>query len=213
MSAFSGSRGSFAEATADHFPPFWPARQRALIRLSMDVEAARKSVEILSYERFRYLIEPTGAQSGAIERHQEILDLGCELMKVIAIVEIALRNTVVANLTQHFIVGNRPQCSPRSNEWREFEQRNVTKAIKQARRAKHGMFGQAERASHNGQTRLLANRPGAVAARESLSRGRPGLNLARGQGFGVASGHGSCPWARLLPRCLQRTVTWQLNLP
>ena len=100
----------------------------------------------LSHERLQALIELTGSEIRAIELHQEILALGCELMKLIAIVEVALRNKVVDNLTQHFGVEEWLQHSPGQFSWREREVDRITQAIRQARRAAYAKLSQADKA-------------------------------------------------------------------
>ena len=95
----------------------------------------------LSHERLAPWIELTGSVPRAIELHQEILALGCDLMKVIAVVEVALRNTVVANLTQHFMVEDWLQRSPGQFRWREHERSRINSAIKFARRAAYEPSG------------------------------------------------------------------------
>ena len=111
----------------------------------MDVETAKRLVAFLSHEQLEGLIELTGSESRAIELHQEILALGCELMKVIAVVEVALRNTVAANLTQHFRAADWLQRSPGQFRWRPHERSRIRTAIKQARRAAYAKLSQAEK--------------------------------------------------------------------
>ena len=76
----------------------------------------------------------------------EILALGCELMKVIAVVAVALWNTVVTNLTQHFSVADWLQRSPGQFRWRAHDRSRIKNAIKHARWAAYAELSQAEKA-------------------------------------------------------------------
>jgi len=57
---------------------------------------------LLSPERLGLLTQLTGSAKVAIELHQETLSLGASLMAVTATLEIALRNSICENLSQHF---------------------------------------------------------------------------------------------------------------
>ena len=111
----------------------------------MDVETAKRLVAFLSHEELEGLIDRTGAEFQSIELHQEILAFGCELMKVITIVEVALRNTVAANLTQHFRAADWLQRSLGQFRWRPHERSRIRTAIKQAKRAAYAKLSQAEK--------------------------------------------------------------------
>ena len=113
--------------------------------MSMDEETAKRLVAFLSHARLEGLIELTGSGSRAIELHQEILALGCELMAAIAVVEVARRNTVAANLTQHFRAADWLQRTPGQLRWRPHERSRIRTAIRQAKRAAYAKLSQAEK--------------------------------------------------------------------
>ena len=69
---------------------------------------------LLSPERLGLLTQLTGSAKVAIELHQETLSLGASLMAVTATLEIALRNSICENLSQHFGVPRWLQNPPRS---------------------------------------------------------------------------------------------------
>ena len=117
----------------------------------MDEETTKRLVAFLSRDRLQALIELTGDEADSIELHQDALSLGCELMKVIATIEIALQNTVVANLNHHFGVENLFQHPPASFQWREYEQYSIDKAVSQAIRAVYTKLSQAEKAELDAQ--------------------------------------------------------------
>ena len=117
----------------------------------MDKETTKRLVAFLSRDRLQALIELTGSEADSIELHQDILSLGCELMKVIATIEIALRNTVMASLKHHFGVENLFRHPPASFHWREYEQYSIDKAVSQARRAVYAKLSQAEKAELDAQ--------------------------------------------------------------
>jgi len=104
-------------------------------------------MRLLSAERLKALANLTGSDSAAIELHQETLRLGSALMHVTATVEIALRNAVCDNLSQHFGVPNWLTQTPVSFQWREPERKKVEQALDSARRAEYSKLSQAEKAA------------------------------------------------------------------
>lgn len=101
---------------------------------------------MLSPERLTALIALTGSAQTAIELHQETLQLGASLMNVTATVEIALRNSVCENLSQHFGVSNWLLQPPVPFQWREPERKKITAAQDSARRAEYSKLSQAGKA-------------------------------------------------------------------
>ena len=100
---------------------------------------------LLSAERLRALTNLTGDYRVAIELHQETLRLGADLMNLTASIEIALRNTVSENLSQHFGVADWLVKPPPSFRWRDRESDNILKAQDSARRAEYAKLSQAEK--------------------------------------------------------------------
>jgi hypothetical protein len=109
---------------------------------SGDVDALS---QMLSAERLHTLETLTGSIQQAIEIHQETLRVGASLMTIIATIEIALRNTVCANLTQHFGVASWLRQPPVPFQWRAPELKKVSAAHDSARRAEYSKFSQAEK--------------------------------------------------------------------
>lgn len=101
---------------------------------------------LLSTDRLAALLALTGSTRAAIELHQETLALNASLMNVVAIIEIALRNSVCEVLTAHFGVPTWLTQPPAPFQWRQTENTSVTAAVKSARRARYAKMGQAERA-------------------------------------------------------------------
>lgn len=102
-------------------------------------------MRLLSAERLHALTSLTGSDEAAIELHQETLRVGASLMTVIATIEIALRNSVCENLTQHFAVPNWLRQPPVPFHWRAPELKKVTMAIDSARRAEYSKLTQAQK--------------------------------------------------------------------
>jgi hypothetical protein len=100
---------------------------------------------MLSIERLRALTILTGSAQAAIELHQETLRVGASLMTVIATIEIALRNSVCENLTQHFGVSNWLRQPPVPFQWRKPELNKVVMAHDSARRAEYSKLTQAQK--------------------------------------------------------------------
>jgi len=103
-------------------------------------------IDALSRERLRALMDLTGSEAVAIELHQATLRLGADLMKIIATVEISLRNTISANLAHHFGVANWLQQPPVAFRWREPELKKITSALDSAKRAEYSKLNQAGKA-------------------------------------------------------------------
>jgi hypothetical protein len=97
---------------------------------------------LLSPERLANLTQLTGSAEAAIELHQETLRLGSALMNVTAVVEIALRNAICDNLSQHFGSPNWLLQPPAPFQWKEIEQKRVTAALDSARRAEYSKLTQ-----------------------------------------------------------------------
>lgn len=100
---------------------------------------------LFSRERLQTYIDLTNSESSAIELHQETLNLGIELMRIIASIEIAIRNSVFNNLTNHFQVDNWLSQPPLPFNWKTMERRKITSAIDSAKRAKYSKITQAQK--------------------------------------------------------------------
>lgn len=105
---------------------------------------------LFSAERLGKLSELTGSSRAAIELHQETLIAGAALMSVIATVEIAVRNAVCDNLSQHFGVPNWLIAPPAPFTWRAPERDKGSKALESARRAEYAKLTQAEKSALDG---------------------------------------------------------------
>lgn len=116
--------------------------------MSMEIapEDVRPLVDALSWERLRSLIELTGSEAAAIGFHQETLQVGAGLMKVVATIEIALRNAVAANLSLHFGVTNWLQQPPVAFAWKDPERIKIAQAVDSAKRAAYSKLSQLEKA-------------------------------------------------------------------
>ncbi len=102
---------------------------------------------MLSPERLGALTTLTGSAHAAIELHQDTLQLGASLMAVTATIEIALRNSVCENLSQHFGVPNWLLQPPVPFQWRVPERKKITGALDSARRAEYSKLSQAGKAA------------------------------------------------------------------
>jgi hypothetical protein len=136
----------------------------------MTIEAADVAdvTRMLSAERLRALTALTGSAQIAIELHQETLRVGASLMTVIATVEIALRNSVCENLTQHFAVPNWLRQPPVPFQWRAPELKKVAMAHDSARRAEYSKLTQAQKHALD----ALAYPSGRPSARSHLDRAK-----------------------------------------
>jgi hypothetical protein len=101
---------------------------------------------LLSADRLASLTALTGSAEIAIELHQATLQLGASMMNVTATIEIALRNTVAANLGHHFGVPNWLQQPPVAFRWKEPERNKIKAAVDSAKRAEYAKLSQAQKA-------------------------------------------------------------------
>lgn len=99
----------------------------------------------LSTERLATFQQMAGSVRGSIELHQRVLQLGSTLAPIIAVIEIAVRNTVCRQMRTMFGVPDWLQNPPQPFEWKSEEAKNITKAIGQARRAAYGKKTNAEK--------------------------------------------------------------------
>lgn len=99
----------------------------------------------LSPERLGKLFQLTGSARAAIELHQDTLKLGCALMSVTATIEIALRNSVCENLSEHFGVAGWLLQPPFPFRWKEPERSKVSAALDSARRDEYAKLSQNEK--------------------------------------------------------------------
>jgi hypothetical protein len=111
--------------------------------MPMNNEELQTLTNMVSQERLRTLLNLTGSQEAALELHQETLRVGAALMTVIATLEIALRNSVCENLSQHFGVANWLLQPPVSFQWRRPEVEKIKAAWDSARRAEYSKLTQA----------------------------------------------------------------------
>lgn len=100
---------------------------------------------LLSAERLKAFVEITASEEKAIEFHQDTLRLGSVLMVAIATIEIALRNSVCENLTEHFGVANWLMQPPVPFQWKKPELDKVNKAQDSAKRSKYAKLSQIEK--------------------------------------------------------------------
>lgn len=90
--------------------------------------------ELLSHERFGVYRRNTFSDDDAVELHQQTLMLGSRLMSCVAIVEIALRNSVRGRLLGDNGVWDWTSAPFPDIVWHEKERRNINKAAFEARR-------------------------------------------------------------------------------
>ncbi|WP_112943763.1 MULTISPECIES: hypothetical protein [unclassified Rhizobium] len=99
--------------------------------------------KLLSPERLGKLYQLTGNARAAIEFHQKTLRLGADLMNIIAVIEISLRNSICENLGQHFGQAGWLLSPPAPFHWKESEKAKIVQALDSARRAEYAKLAQA----------------------------------------------------------------------
>lgn len=101
--------------------------------------------KLLSSERLGKLHALTGNSRAAIEFHQKTLRLGADLMNIIAVIEIALRNSICDNLGQHFGQAGWLLNPPAPFKWKDSEENKIAQALDSARRAEYSKLSQADK--------------------------------------------------------------------
>ncbi|QCM13989.1 hypothetical protein CFBP6625_26510 (plasmid) [Agrobacterium tumefaciens] len=101
--------------------------------------------KLLSPERLGKLHELTGNSRAAVEFHQKTLRLGADLMAIIAVIEIALRNSICDNLGAHFAQAGWLLTPPAPFQWKDSERNKITQALDSARRAEYSKLPQADK--------------------------------------------------------------------
>jgi hypothetical protein len=102
-------------------------------------------VQLLSVERLTKLVKLTGSNDRAIVLHQDILSLNSSLMVIIAVIEIAIRNSVSEQLNSHFNTTHWLEQPPPPFQWRQSEKGNISKALEQAKRNEYTKMAQSEK--------------------------------------------------------------------
>ncbi|TWG87950.1 Abi-like protein [Cupriavidus gilardii J11] len=111
-----------------------------------DEELAAVSA-LLSSERLSTFERLAGSNRGAIALHQEMLRLAAALMTVTAVVEIALRNAVCDQLTEHFGTADWLRNPPERFVWGGEERQKIRRAEKSARQAAYAKLTQEQKRS------------------------------------------------------------------
>lgn len=106
--------------------------------------------KLLSPERLGRLYRLTGNSRAAIEFHQKTLSLGADLMAIIAVIEIALRNSICENLGQHFGQPGWLLNPSLSFHWKESERAKIEQALDSARRAEYSKLSQIDKHALDG---------------------------------------------------------------
>lgn len=113
--------------------------------MSIEDSDLAELTKLLSPERLSKLHQLTGNSRSAIELHQKTLRLGADLMNIIAVIEIALRNSICENLGLHFGQAGWLLAPPAPFRWKDSERSKIAQALDSARRAEYSKFSQADK--------------------------------------------------------------------
>jgi hypothetical protein len=112
--------------------------------MSSDEDVANLE-RFLSIERLATFKKITGSSREAIALHHETLRLGAQMMSVMAVIEVALRNAVHEKLVGHYGVPNCLTEPPEILKWQEPEKNKIRDASRSARRAAYAKLTQAQK--------------------------------------------------------------------
>lgn len=113
--------------------------------ISLSMIEAQRLADLLSRERLKWLIDIGGDDATAVDLHQQILQLNAGLIKIVATIEIALRNVTNEILTRHFAYEDWLQRTPVNFVWDEPERMKVRMAIDSAKRSEYAKLGQHQK--------------------------------------------------------------------
>jgi hypothetical protein len=99
----------------------------------------------LSPQRLETLLNVTQDKASAISLHQRILSLNSNLMKIVATIEIALRNTVYNNISRHFGVSNWLQQPPIKLDLKNGDKAKIIAAMDSAKRSEYAKKAKPKR--------------------------------------------------------------------
>ena len=100
----------------------------------------------ISAERLDKLLRLTGDLEVAIQIHQDTLALNSQLIKIVATIEIALRNTIYTNIMHHFEAANWLQQPPVTLTLGDGDRKKIIMALDSAKRSEYAKKSQAEKA-------------------------------------------------------------------
>ena len=112
----------------------------------MTAEDTRRLSASLSVERLNKLIAITRDETIAVSSHQDTLGLNSHLMKIVATVEIALRNNIYNNIANYFGVANWLQQPPIALTLVDGDRKKIVSALDSAKRSEYAKKSQAEKA-------------------------------------------------------------------
>jgi hypothetical protein len=117
----------------------------------MSREMTAKEIEhlanFISAERLDKLLKLTGDLGASIQIHQDTLALNSQLIKIVATIEIALRNTIYANIMHHFEAANWLQPPPVKLNLEDGDRKKIVMALDSAKRSEYAKKSQAEKAA------------------------------------------------------------------
>jgi hypothetical protein len=111
--------------------------------MELSDQALASVTTLLSGDRLAQFLALSGSLRPAVELHQQTLRVGGSLMCVIAVVEIALRNTISNYLTAYFGTGDWPLHPGAPFVWRDPERTRIGQAIASAQRAAYAKLDTA----------------------------------------------------------------------
>jgi hypothetical protein len=112
----------------------------------MTIEDTKRIGVSLSLERLNKLIAITGDEAVAVSIHQDTLGLNSQLMKIVATIEIALRNNIYNNIADYFGVDNWLQQPPVALTLVDGDRKKIVLALDSAKRSEYAKKSQAEKA-------------------------------------------------------------------
>jgi hypothetical protein len=162
---------------------------------------------LLSPERLGRLVQLTGNTKDAIELHQETLAVGTSLMGIIATIEIAIRNAVCENLSQHFNAPNWLITPPAPFRWKDDEKGKGAKAKDSAQRAEYSKLDQQQKAALDVQA-FPNGRPANLSHMARAKKRRTQIHVSDGKIIAEITLHF---WKRLYGPDYEHTL-WKTSL-
>ena len=146
----------------------------------MTKEEVEQLATFLSTERLNALLALTGNLGIAVNFHQETLGLNSHLIKIVATIEIALRNIVYNNITNHYGAANWLQQPPINLTLEKGDKDKIVKALDSAKRSEYAKKSQAEKAALKA-TAFPAGKPKDIKPGNYVKRKRESIPVSDGK--------------------------------
>ena len=134
----------------------------------------------ISSERLAKFREIAGSERDAILLHQQVMMVGAALAPILALIEIALRNTICEHLRTSFGVPEWLRTPPAGFQWRDEEKNLITAAERHAQRAQYAKLSNAGKRALD-EVAFPQGVPDGIKHEKRVKRRQEALSVGAGQ--------------------------------